>query len=212
MSCEFGMTDCKEENTNRCILCINKSNYSKLKVKSYGIKPKARKVDRTKRQGSIQEVKAYEQTKSIVEGTPNSGAGAIKGDLEIGNMAMIECKTTTKKNLHKAPGKESFTIKRAWLDKLRKEAAEAKKEFNYLIFSFKELDDDLYAVTDLKVINSMIATMKHDREQLNDTNRLINMHKTRSKLIEAENSKLIAEIDYLKAQLEYYKNNKNKDK
>ena len=98
------------------------------------------------------------------------------------------------------------------LDKLKKEAAEAKKEFNYLIFSFKELDDDLYAVTDLKVINSMIATMKHDREQLNDTNRLINMHKTRSKLIEAENSKLIAEIDYLKAQLEYYKNNKNKDK
>ena len=48
---------------------------------------------------------------------------------------MVEIKTTTKKNINKEPGKETFTIKREWLDKLEREAAQEGMEFKFLKFS-----------------------------------------------------------------------------
>lgn len=199
MSCEWGHTDCSNENI-KCMRCITTSMYYKpLAVKSVGLK-KNIKVKETARQGSKQEVKVFNQTRDAVQGTPNSGAGSIKGDLEIDTMAMIECKTTTKKNEGRQPGKESFSIQRAWLEKLRAEA-KGKKEFHYLVFSFKEHDDDQYVVSDLDVYNSMIATMKHDRNVARTAQNQIDMHKKFAMLQQAKNTELIAENDFLKSLL-----------
>lgn len=199
MSCEWGHVDCSNEN-NKCMRCITPSMYYKPSiVKSVGLK-KNIKVKETARQGSKQEVKVFNQTRDAVQGTPNSGAGSIKGDLEIDTMAMIECKTTTKKNEGRQPGKESFSIQRGWLEKLRTEA-KGKKEFHYLVFSFKEHDDDQYVVSDLDVFNSMIATMKHDRALAKDAQNQIDVHKKFAIMEQAKNTKLIAENDFLKAIL-----------
>lgn len=198
MACEYGYNDCVNMD-KKCVLCVDGYHYKEPKKISYGLK-KTIKVKETARQGSNQEVKVYNQTKDIVQGTPNSGAGSIKGDLEIGSMAMIECKTTTKKNEGRQPGKESFSIQRGWLEKLEIEA-KGKKEFHFLVFSFKEHDDKQYVVSDLNVYNDMIATMRHDRIKLKESENIINIHKTRTALVEAENTKLLAEIEHLKAQL-----------
>lgn len=197
MGCEYGYTDCSNVDL-KCYLCINRLHYQPIKTKKFGLN-KSIKVKESKRQGSINEVKTYNQIKNAVEGTPNSGAGSIKGDLQIGSMAMIECKTTTVKNKDRMPGKESFSIQRGHLEKLEKEAKEARKEFHFLVFSFKENDDKLYVVSSLDEYNSMIATMKHDRLELTKSNNVINIHKTRTALVEAENIKFRAEIEHLKA-------------
>lgn len=199
MSCEWGHSNCSNEG-KRCMICITDSLYYKAPVvKQIGLK-KNIKVKETARQGSKQEVKVFNQTRDAVQGTPNSGAGSIKGDLEIDTMAMIECKTTTKKNEGRQPGKESFSIQRAWLEKLRAEA-KGKKEFHYLVFSFKEHDDDQYVVSDLDVFNSMIATMKHDRALAKDAQNQIDVHKKFAIMEQAKNTKLEAENEFLKAIL-----------
>lgn len=199
MSCEWGHNNCSNED-KRCMICITDSLYYKAPViKQVGLK-KNIKVKETARQGSRQEVKVFNQTRDAVQGTPNSGAGSIKGDLEIDTMAMIECKTTTKKNEGRQPGKESFSIQRSWLEKLRAEA-KGKKEFHYLVFSFKEHDNDQYVVSDLDVYNSMIATMKHDRAIAKDAQNQIDVHKKFAMLEQAKNTKLIAENEFLKSLL-----------
>lgn len=199
MSCEWGHTNCSNED-KKCKICITDSMYYKEPIKkNIGIK-KNIKVKETARQGSKQEVKVYNQTKDAVQGTPNSGAGSIKGDLEIDSMAIIECKTTTKKNEGRQPGKESFSIQRQWLEKLKIEAKN-KKEFHYLVFSFKEHDDEQYVVSDLDVYNSMIATMKHDRKIAKEAQNQIDIHKKFAILQQAKNTELIAENDFLKSLL-----------
>lgn len=111
---------------------------------------------------------------------------------------MIEIKSTTKKNINKEPGKETFTIQKKWMDKLKVEANAENMEFSYLMFSFKEDDDNFYCVTDKDVITSMIATMKHDREKLNENEHQKLLAEKRASLLDAENTKLRAEIEYLK--------------
>lgn len=200
MSCEWGHNNCTNEG-KKCRTCITDSMYYKEPtVKNVGLK-KTIKVKQTSRQGSMQEVKVFNQTRDAVQGTPNSGAGSIKGDLQIDTMAMIECKTTTKKNEGRQPGKESFSIQRAWLEKLRNEAR-GKKEFHYLVFSFKEHDDEQYVVSDLDVYNSMIATMKSDRQIAKNAQNQIDMHKKFAMLQQAKNTELIAENEFLKSLLE----------
>ena len=115
---------------------------------------------------------------------------------------MVEIKTTTKKHINKEHGKETFTIKREWLDKLEREAAQEGMEFKFLKFSFKEHDDKFYIVIRDTEVLSMIATMKHDREELYKLQNEINIYKKKYELIEAENTKKEAEIQYLKALLE----------
>lgn len=200
MQCEWGHDDCQNLG-KKCNLClIGPAFYLAPKIKNVGLKKNIKVA--SARQGNAQEVKVYQQTRDAVQGTPNSGAGSIKGDLEIDNLAMIECKTTTKKNEGRQPGKESFSIQRNHLEKLKTEA-KGKKEFHYLVFSFKEHDNDQYAVTDLECLNSMIATIKHDRAKAKEVDRQIDIYRKRATLVDAENSKLIAEIEYLKSRLNY---------
>lgn len=206
MECEYGYTDCKNINTSKCMMCIDAYNYVQVKQKYY--RKNVIKTKQTKRQGAISEVKSFEQMKQALDtnvtGTPNSGAGRIKGDEQIRGLinVMTELKTTTKKNEGRQPGKESFTIKREWLDKLEKEAKEANMEFNYLKFSFKEHDDKFYAITDIDIIIDMIVTMKDDRLKAKESQNKINVAEKRAALKDAENTKLLAEIDLLKAKLQ----------
>ena len=205
MPCEFGHNDCT--NSDKCYLCVDSSNYKAPKVKQQGFKKNVIKTKNTGRMGAISEVKSYEQMQDAlstnVTGTPNSGAGKVKGDEQIRGLinVMVELKTTVRKNLNKEPGKETFTIQRAWLDKLEREAKAENMEFQFLKFSFKEHDDKFYCVTRDEDIIDMIVTMKHDREELKKVQNEVDVHKKRKELVEAENTKLLAEIELLKAEL-----------
>lgn len=204
-NCEFGYENCTNEN-KRCALCVDGLYYkAPKKIKGLQNNRLNIKTKKSNRMGSISEVKSYKQTKQALEtgvtGTPNSGAGHIKGDEQIRGLlnVMIEIKTTVKKNLNKEPGKETFTIQRAWMDKLEREAQEAGMEFNYLKFSFKEHDDKFYIVAQDTQILDMIATMKHDREQLKKNNNEIEIMKRRQEYLEVKIAELEAENAYLKA-------------
>lgn len=207
MNCEWGHEDCINQN-DKCLLCIIDSQYYKPFIrKNTGFK-KTLKVKESSRQGSISEVKAFNQLSQTidapsVQGTPNSGAGKIKGDMQIVGLvnAMLEMKTTVNKNAKKAPGKESFTIKREWLDKLKREAKEANKEIFSLVFSFKEFDDQFYTVMEMEHLADIIATMKHDRLALKNSENQIDVYKKKATLIDAENTKLRAQIEYLEAKI-----------
>lgn len=213
MECEYGYSDCRNLGTDKCAMCIDAYNYVQIKQKVY--KRNIIKTKETKRQGAISEVKSFKQMQQALDtsvtGTPNSGAGRIKGDEQIRGLinVMTELKTTTKKNEGRQPGKETFTIKREWMDKLEREAREANMEFNYLKFSFKEHDDKFYAVTDVDIIIDMIVTMKNDRLTAKEAQNRIDVAEKRAALKDAENTKLLAEIELLKAEI---KQTKEKDK
>ena len=212
MACDWGHEDCTNLD-KKCMLCITDSLYYNQAIrKQVGLR-KSMKVKDTGRQGAISEVKAYQQFSSkidtpSVQGTPNSGAGSIKGDMQVRGIvnAMIELKTTVAKNAKRAPGKESFTIKREWLDKLQREAKAAGDEIYSLCFSFKEFDDQFYAVMEMEHLIDVIQTMKHDRLVAKNVNNQIDVYKKKATLLEAENTKLNAEIEYLKAKIKSMKN------
>jgi hypothetical protein len=206
MSCEYGHDNCINKD-KKCYLCIDGIHFMPPKVKNIPFNNKRIKTTKTGRMGSISEEKSFKQMENAlntsVTGTPNSGAGKVKGDEQIKGLinVMVELKTTVKKNLNKEPGKETFTIKKAWLDKLRREAKEENMEFQYLKFSFKEDDDHFYCVTEDSQIIDMIVTMKHDREELKKLQNEIDVHRKRAELAEAKETALIAEINLLKAKL-----------
>jgi hypothetical protein len=203
MSCEYGYDDC--QNADKCYLCVDESQYRAPKK----VAPKKNiiKTKKTGRMGAISEEKSFNQMQSAlstsVTGTPNSGAGKVKGDEQIRGLinVMIELKTTTRKNINKEPGKETFTVQRAHLEKLEREAKAENMEFQFLKFSFKEHDDRFYCVTRDEDIIDMVVTMKHDREELTKVQNEVDVHKRRTELVEAQNTALLAEIELLKAQL-----------
>ena len=80
--------------------------------------------------------------------TPNSGATSfIKGDVTTDNW-LIECKTATTE-------KQSFAIKRDWLDKNREEAFAMGKEYNALCFDFGD-NGKRYYVIDEKTFKKLL--------------------------------------------------------
>ena len=71
--------------------------------------------------------------------TPNSGATSfVKGDVLTDNW-LIECKTTTTE-------KQSFAIKKAWLEKNKEEAFEMGRDYNALCFDFGNNSDRYYVI------------------------------------------------------------------
>lgn len=204
MSCNWGRTDCKNEG-QKCYLCTAPDYHYESKVKKKQTMAKA-KV--TKRQGSLFEARNHVNNHDLLNDvssrmTPNSGAGNIKGDEEIRGIINImeELKTHQKKNEGRQPGKESFTVQRSWLTKLNKEAKEAKKEFWYLKFAFKDEDQDHYVVVESDTIMSMVKTMVEDRRIAKGAEYKINIAEKKSMLKEAESSKLFAENELLKAKI-----------
>lgn len=206
--CEWGYTDCKNLG-EKCFLCVSRGfHYEPIQAKKP--KPMARRQQRAdKRMGSSFEYKNHVSNEATINNaisskmTPNSGAGSVKGDEQIRGLinVMEELKTKVKEQ---APGKKTFTIKKEWLNKLRREALDAGMEFWYLKFSFNEHDDDIYIIVEEDVIMSMVATMVHDRKAVNEAKQLQDIAEKERRLKETEIVKLEAEIDLLKAKLDYY--------
>jgi hypothetical protein len=205
MSCEYGYLDCQNQDV-KCHLCTD--GYFYLQPKN---KPKTmlKKVvtKETKRQGAVSEVKNHNQNEArlnaVTSGTPNSGAGIVKGDEQIRGLIRImeEVKTTTRKNLNKTPGKETFTIQREWMDKLEREAKDANEEFAYLKFSFTEHDNKFYILAEQGMIMDMVTTMVHDRKMCKIAEGKAEIAERARRVLEAENVKLHAEIELLKSKL-----------
>lgn len=204
MSCDWGRTDCKNEDT-KCHLCTAPDYHYESKYKK---KQSMAKAKVTKRQGSLFEARNHVNNHDLLTDvssrmTPNSGAGKVKGDEEIRGIINImeELKTHQKKNEGRQPGKESFTIQKNWLIKLNKEAKEANKEFWYLKFAFKDEDHDHYVVVESDTIMSMVKTMVEDRRVAKGAEYKISIAEKKAMLKEAESVKLFAENELLKARI-----------
>lgn len=204
MSCEFGYIDCKNEG-KRCDLCFDELHYVPKQVKSSGLR-KRNTEKSTKRMGEYFERQNHKSVKNNIESvttgmTPNSGAGKVKGDQQITGMIRImeELKT---QDPHRARGHNQFTIQRAWLDKLDREAPAENMEFWYLKFSFKDTDDQSYVVIDSSQMNDIVATLIHDRKKAKEADSKVNVADKRRQLAEAEAAKLFAEVEYLRAILD----------
>lgn len=77
----------------------------------------------------------------------NSGATKFdKGDVVLGSEWLIEAKTCMKP-------KESFSIKRAWLEKLREEKFACRKEYSALCFDFGDGGNRYYVLDETTFIN-----------------------------------------------------------
>ena len=204
MSCEWGRTDCKNED-EKCYLCTAPDFHYVPKFKK---KQTMAKMKVTGRQGATFEARNHVNNHDLLNDvssrmTPNSGAGRVKGDEEIRGIINImeELKTHQKKNEGRQPGKESFTIQKAWLHKLNREAKEANKEFWYLKFAFKDEDLDHYCVVEADTIMSMVKTMVEDRRTAKGAQYKIDIANKKAMLKEAEASTLFAENELLKAKI-----------
>jgi hypothetical protein len=211
MSCEYGCDDCI--NTEQCYLCINKSKYKAPKKKSSGLSSKNYNKQ-SKRMGSVSETKVQQQNQNTIDNvcssrlTANSGAGfgsgTEKGDAWI--TGLVEISQEIKTQLpDRAKGCKSFTIQKEWLNKLDYEPKQANKEFWYLLFSFKETDDQFYVVCDNQVFQDMVATLVADRKVAKEAQKQIDIANKAQLLSDKKNSELLATIDRMQAEIDYLK-------
>lgn len=206
MSCMYEKNDCAfKNNEDKCLMCVNGSKYKKGKfcTPNYGLKKNINKI--TNRMGSQAEMINHQSNTATVSAsmTPNSGAGKVKGDEQIKGLVNIMQEVKTQEVV-RARGHSQFTIKREWLDKLEIEGTAEDMEFWYLIFSFKNTDEQQYVVIDKSQMNDMIATIINDRKIAKEAQLKIDIANKQKILTEAENTKLLAEIDLLKTQLEQF--------
>lgn len=206
MNCEYGYNDCMYLD-KKCHLCIESSQYKQIQIKkkTYGIQKK--NTAKSKRMGSVFEETNNKNMQSMIKDivttapTINSGASSKdKGDQKIRGIinVMEELKT---QEVVRARGHKSFTIQKSWLDKLEEEGSNENMEFWYLKFAFKDTDTQSYTVIDSQQMMFMIETMISDRKIAKEADSRIDVANKRRILVEAENTKLLSEIDYLKALL-----------
>ena len=204
-------------NTGQCHLCLNGSKLKLPKKKSSGLSKNYNKT--TKRMGAISETITQKQNQATIDNvvssrlTTNSGAGSEKGDAWI--TGLVEIAQEVKTQLpNRAKGCKSFTIQREWLEKLDRESKAAFKEFWWLVFSFKEDDEQLYVVADNKLFQDMVATIVADRKTAKEAQSKIDLADKHRKLTEKQNIELEAKIDRMQAEIDYLKallNNKEGD-
>lgn len=205
MSCKWELKGCKNEGKDKCLFCTSNGYHFDPVFKQ---RTKTAKVDNSKRMGSTFEANNHINNHNMINDvstrmTPNSGAGKVKGDEEIRGIINImeELKTHQTKNEGRLPGKETFTIKKEWLNKLNREANEAKKEFWYLKFAFKDNDLDHYVVSEAEIIMSMVKTMIEDRRIAKSADAKIESSEKRARMHEAKAIALESEVEYLKAKI-----------
>ncbi len=87
---------------------------------------------------------------------PNSGATAFqKGDVR-NDLFLIECKTATTE-------KESFSIKKEWLQKIKEEAFALRCPFSALAFNFGGLsNNENFYIIDEKLFNQFQQYLEDD--------------------------------------------------
>ena len=87
--------------------------------------------------------------------TPNSGATDFyKGDLYIDDEWLVEAKTCMK-------AKNSFSIKKEWLDKLKEEQFACNKSYRTLCFDFGD-QGDRYYIIDENLFKYIIEMLKQE--------------------------------------------------
>ena len=85
--------------------------------------------------------------------TPNSGATMFrKGDVELGNNFLVECKTKTSHS-------ESISIKKEWLEKNRREALFMGKHYSALVFNFGPNEKN-YVILDQDTFDELLEKLK----------------------------------------------------
>lgn len=217
--CGFGYTDCI--NCDQCYLCSNGSKYKPSKKQQKSIGKNYNK--QSNRMGAMSETKVQKTNQATIDNvtssrlTANSGAGfgsgTEKGDAWI--TGLVEISQEVKTQLpDRAKGCKSFTIQKEWLDKLDYESRKALKEFWWLVFSFKETDNQMYIVCDNQVFQDMVATLVADRKLATEADMKIDLANKQRRITEARNTELQAQIDRLQAELDYYKtllDNKNEE-
>jgi hypothetical protein len=194
----------------KCDICFNAVYFTPKKEKHVSYLKKH--SERSNRQGARFEQKNHENNNRILTNsavsdlTPNSGAGYIKGDEHISGIisVMEELKTKTTKQ---TKGKETFTIHKAWLDKLTREAIQENKEFWYLKFSFFEDNVDWYCILSNDIVMSFVKTLVKDREKAKNADRLIELANRQKETAESKNLYLSAKIKELEAEIAVLKEN-----
>lgn len=91
--------------------------------------------------------------------TPRSGGGTnVKGDV-VDNLSLFECKTYMKE-------KDSFTVKREWLEKNQKEKLEDRKHFAFLVQNFGgKGNKDNYVIMTIKDFKELYDVYKASLEE-----------------------------------------------
>ncbi len=206
MSCPYGNDDCL--NTDQCHLCFNGGKYKAPKKKQQGLQKNYNK--KTKRMGAVSENITQQQNQATIDSvcssrlTVNSGAGQEKGDAWI--TGLVEIAQEVKTQLpERAKGCKNFTISREWLEKLNRESKAAMKEFWWLVFSFKENDEQQYVVAETQIFQDMVATLVHDRKIAKEADKKIDLANKQRRIAETKNTELEAKVDRLQAELDYYK-------
>lgn len=200
MSCEYGFTDCMNQD-KKCNHCFTSGQfYSPPKPK------KMKHAKETKRAGSRFEAYNSNTNNQVLMGstpTPNSGAGQIKGDEKIKGYIRIT-EELKEQNATTTKGAKTFTIHKEWLEKLRRESLAENQEFWYLKFVFGKEDistNDYYVVLENDIIISIVKTMWEDRKIAKTAESRIEIAERRREVVEAENILLKAQIALLEAQL-----------
>lgn len=203
MECEYGRLDCQNLD-KKCELCFESSWYLAPKTKPKPIQKRNVNKGNSKRMGSKFEDNNHKSNATMVQDlvssnmTINSGASFQKGDEQIRGIINIMEELKTQQP-DRARGHKQFTIKREWLDKLDREAKVEGMEFWYLKFAFCDTDTDSYTVIDTTQMMSMVETIIYDRKIAKEADKKVDIANKRRILVEAENTKLLAEIEYLKA-------------
>ena len=87
--------------------------------------------------------------------TPNSGAGSSKkGDILVGDKGIIECKT-------KMTESKGITIRKEWLDKLKKESLAMGRPNWSLVFDFGN-QKEVYAIIPLSDLKILYDTLEEE--------------------------------------------------
>lgn len=109
----------------------------------------------TREASKVQEARIAKKFDGAV--TPNSGAGYFKkGDVQIQSAGLlIECKTCVKP-------KDSFSIKKEWLQKNKKELFASGLSNSAIAFNFCYEDKDDYYIIDDKLMSFLIEKLKED--------------------------------------------------
>lgn len=192
--CEWGYGDCRYEGI-KCNNCYTPDScYSPKKQEA---PTKNTKIG--KRMGAKFEYQNHKSNQEVLNTgfsmmTPNSGATNLyKGDEQIKGLVRVmeELKTGI---IKKAPGKETFTIKKQWLQKLKIEALAEDQEFYYLKFRFHEDDEMTYCIVEAEQIMSYIYTLKKDRETAQSADLKV-------KIAEKQRDVAVAENLYLKEKI-----------
>ena len=186
---------------NECIKLDAEKQKSSKQVKTFKTPKPKFKTRADKRTGSVFEMKNHNNNEALLNDvvnrqTPNSGAGKIKGDQEIEGIISVSEELKTKV-VRQARGKETFTVHKSWLDKLKRESIQ--KEFYYLKFSFHETEDDIYCITEQDIIMAMIKTMVEDRRKANQADKKIKKAILEKDMYKKENEFLKARIAFLES-------------